>query len=229
MVAVMTMMSIILLYACIEDANFILANEMRRASIEAVFSPSAAALPVRAERKILKARSQAEYIRVKDYGYLTERNGIDKLIALDMGMHMKVRNPIGLATDTNYDVALVSRAYVGRERKNEPMSEAEMKDGNAEPVFIFPQSGKKYHSRGCTYLRAAYVSATLNGDIRKRYTGCAVCHSRKAHNGALVYVFPNYGGAYHLPGCKAMDRHCIEIEKRIAIKRGYTPCEKCGG
>ena len=104
-----------------------------------------------------------------------------------------------------------------------------LNDEDAEAVYIFPKRGEKYHSRGCTFLRAASTSTALSSSVRKKYKGCPLCHSSKAADGALVYYFPSDGEDYHLPGCPALQRNYIEIERGTALKRGYTACSKCGG
>ena len=229
MIAVIVMTSVILLYACMENACYIMSNEMRRAAAEARTSPSAALVPVRVSESIRDSAAQIKETSVQDYGYLVTRNGIDKLIVLRIRLRLKVDNPLRLLSEAEHDVALATRGYVGKQRKNEPMSAASFESNDSEPVFIFPKSGRKYHSAGCTYVRAGYVHQPLTNSTKMRYSGCDVCESKKAGIGYVVCIFPHAGGAYHLPTCKVLDRRCIETEKRVAEKRGYAPCSKCGG
>ena len=142
---------------------------------------------------------------------------------------MKTNNPLGIKAEADYDLALVTRAYVGRERDEDNMTAEEFADDDAEAVYIFPKRGEKYHSKGCTFLRAASTSAALSGSIRRKYKACPLCHSSKAENGALIYYFPSDGEDYHLPGCASLQRNYIEIDKGTALRRGYTACSKCGG
>jgi hypothetical protein len=48
-------------------------------------------------------------------------------------------------------------------------------------------------------------------------------------NGALVYVFPSAGGAYHLGACYIVERYVISMSESDARSKGYTKCAKCGG
>ena len=105
----------------------------------------------------------------------------------------------------------------------------EFADEDAEAVYIFPKRGEKYHSKGCTFLKAASTSAALTDTIRRKYRGCPLCHSSSAGNGTLIYYFPSDGEDYHLPGCASLQRNYIEIDKCTARRRGYTACSKCGG
>ena len=148
-------------------------------------------------------------------------------------MHFRLRlksdNPLGIKAEADYDLSLVTRAYVGRDRDESSMSAEEFADEDSEPVYIFPKRGEKYHSKGCTFLRAASTSAALNASIRRRYKACPLCHSSRAETGSLVYYFPSDGEDYHLPGCPSLQRNYIEIDKGTAHRRGYTACSKCGG
>ena len=44
----------------------------------------------------------------------------------------------------------------------------------------------------------------------------------------LVYI-TRTGERYHVADCRYLKRSRIPIEKREAIKSGYTPCRVCGG
>lgn len=229
MIAVIVMTSIILMFACIENANYIMANELRKASIEAKMSPTAALAPKRIRDEIYSSGGIVKSVQVTDYGYLAKRGGMDKLILLSMKMRMKCNNPLKIMSEGEYDLSLATRAYVGRERKMDALSAEDFMNDASEPVYIFPRSGKKYHDKNCTYVRAGYITTPLTMSIKSKYSGCSVCRSRKMNTGNIVCVFPRAGESYHRPGCKVLDRRYIEIEKRVALKRHYSPCSKCGG
>ena len=222
------MCSIILMFACIEDANFIVATEMRRAAAESIYVNTTPLLPSRVSSRI-KEHSQVQDVDLKDFRFRQSFLGNDEMIAIKIKMEMKTNNPLNLASEADYDVALVSRAYVGKTRKEGNMSAAELMNRNAVAVFIFPQSGEKYHNKGCGVLHAAYQATVLNASLKSKYSACPLCHSKTAQIGARVYYFPNDGEDYHLAGCPSLERNYIEIEKQVAIERGYTPCKKCGG
>ena len=228
-IAVITMSSVILMYVCIEDCTFVAANEMRRSAAEAVIADTSIALPYRIRKEIEDGHSQVHSAQLRDEGYRCERWGIDELLLADFGLRLKTDNPLGIKAEADYDLALATRAYVGRERDESNMSAEEFADEDAEPVYVFPKRGEKYHSGGCTFLRAASTSASLTTSIKRKYKGCPLCHSSRAENGALIYYFPSDGEDYHLPGCPSLQRNYIEINRDTALKRGYTACSKCGG
>lgn len=229
LIAVLVMSSVILMYACIESSSFIAANELRMGSAEAVFADTGILIPYRLKTHIKENFSQVESARTIDYGFRTSRWGQDELILVTMNLKMRTKNPAGIRAAASYDLGLVTRAYVGKIRDVESMTDGEMSGEDAEPVFIFPKRGEKYHSRGCGFLTAASTSGALTSSVRKKYKPCPLCGSRKAGNGTLVYYFPAAGESYHLKGCSALQRNYIEIDKKDAVARGYTPCSKCGG
>ena len=228
-IAVIVMSSVILMYACIEDCAFIAANELRRGAAEAVIADTSIAIPHRIKKELKDNHSQVHSVRLIDAGYRCERWGIDELLITDFRLTLKTNNPLGIKAEADYDLALVTRAYVGRERDEDNMTAEEFADDDAEAVYIFPKRGEKYHSKGCTFLREASTSAALSGAIRRKYKTCPLCHSSRAANGALIYYFPSDGEDYHLPGCASLQRNYIEIDKGTALRRGYTACSKCGG
>lgn len=227
MIAVIVMCSILLMYSCIEDANFIAATEMRRTTAESIYVNTTPLLPIRVSNRIYE-HDQVKDIDIKDFRFRQSFLGNDEMIAIKLKVEMKTNNPLNLASKADYDVALVSRAYVGKIRDEGNMSAAEMMS-QSEAVYIFPQSGEKYHNKGCGVLHAAYQATVLNSSLKSKYSSCPLCHSKKAKIGDRVYYFPNDGEDYHLAGCPSLERNYIEIEKQVAIERGYTPCKKCGG
>ena len=228
-IAVIVMSSVILMYACIEDCAFIAANELRRGAAEAVIADTSIALPHRIRKELEDNHSQVHSARLIEAGLRSERWGIDELLIVDFRLTLKTNNPLGIKAEADYDLALATRAYVGQERDETNMTAEEFADEDAEAVYIFPKRGEKYHSKGCTFLRAASTSAALSGTIRKKYKACPLCHSSRAADGSLVYYFPSDGEDFHLPGCPALQRNYIEIDKGTALRRGYTSCSKCGG
>lgn len=226
--SIIAMASIILLYSCIEDSSFIMANEMRLSAIEGKFADDKYLASIETNRKIRKAHSQVEHLAITDFGYKVNRLGNDNMIMMSMNMRMGVKNPLNLAAKASYDLSLATRAYVGKEGEIEPLDE----DGflrDDEPVYIFPKSGKKYHNKSCAYMRAAATPVSFSKNIKRKYGTCPVCMSKNAKYGSMVYVFPRYGENYHLPGCEVMNRHYITISRKTAKKRGYEACSKCGG
>ena len=229
LIAMVIMLSIILMYACIENSNFILATELRRAAIEARVPETGALIPHRISKRILEENSIAKSANLTDYRYRQTAFGIDELICLKYTLRMEANNPLDLASEAEYDLSLVTRAYVGRERELLPMSEDELSHSESESVYIFPKRGEKFHKKGCNVLHAAYTSTVLSKSLKRKYGSCPKCHSSKASEGSIVYIFENEGENYHLAGCNTLERNYIEVTRKIAKRRGYEACNKCGG
>lgn len=229
LIAVIVMSSAILMYSCIENCSFIAANEIRRGAAEAVIADTLLTIPYRIRKAIEADNSQIDSVKLVDSGYRTSRWGMDELLIVGFRLKLKNKNPIGIKAEADYELSLATRAYVGRIRNDNAMSAGEFADEDSDPVFIFPSRGEKYHSGGCTFLRAAYTSGVLTESMRKKLRACPICHSGRSSIGTLVYYFPSDGEDYHLAGCASLQRNYIEIEKSTATERGYAPCSKCGG
>jgi hypothetical protein len=80
-IAVMVMSSVILMYACIEDCNFIAANELRRGAAECAIADTSISVPYRLKKEIQGKHSKVASMRLTDSGIRTERWGVDELIA----------------------------------------------------------------------------------------------------------------------------------------------------
>ena len=59
-ISVICLSSVILMYACIEDCNFIAASEMRKAACEAIVSDTAVTVPYRIKKEIVNGHSLVE-------------------------------------------------------------------------------------------------------------------------------------------------------------------------
>lgn len=228
-IAVIVMYSIIIMYSCIENANFIAATELRRGAAEAIVTDTSSLIPVRISQKINDSSHYVSSVIPIEYGYRDNMHGLDELIYVRFRMHMKTDNPLNIASVADYDLAMVTRAYVGKIRNTGNMSADEMMSDDTEAVYVFPSRGEKYHDENCNVLRAASKATVLTENLKREYSPCPVCHSKNAGLGSRVYYFPNDGEDYHLPGCATLQRNYIEMEKSTAIERGYGPCSKCGG
>lgn len=229
MIAIMVMSSIISAYSCIEDANYISANHLRKSAAVASKMNVYTAVPRQIGSELNSNHSQVDGFIVSSAVYRKNKLGIDEVIAIDANMKLNTKNPIGFNAEANYRLKTITRAYVGRVRENTHMTVEDFAGEGDKPVYIFPKRGEKYHNKGCTYMNSKVTSTTLTHGLRKKFNPCPVCKSKKAKIGTSVYYYPVEGECYHLNGCRVMERNYIEITKKIAERRGYTPCSKCGG
>lgn len=225
-IAVFIMNSIILMYSVIENANFILGNEIRAAMIYPISKKIGIFTPIIAGEKIKNSsKTVYSYITLNCVNYGTYKSA-DNIIALRLKIHLKTKNPLNINSEADYITGFMARAYVGMVREEDKATEEYMRTGGT-PVYIFPYAGRKYHARSCTYLKSNTENVILNKKIKSKYGSCPLCKSRKASIGQTVVIFPNYGENYHIPNCNALKRNYIEIEKEEAEKRGYVQCSKC--
>ena len=229
MIAIMVMSSIISAYSCIEDANYISANQLRKSAAVASKVNTYTVIHHQISSELSSNHSQIDGFIVSSAVYRKNMLGIDEVIALDANMRLNTKNPIGFKAEANYKIKTVTRAYVGRVRKNTHMTVDDLTGEGDKTVYIFPKRGEKYHNKGCTYMNSKVISTALTTGLRKEFDPCPVCKSKKAKIGISVYYYPVEGECYHLNGCRVMERNYIEITKKIAERRGYTPCSKCGG
>lgn len=228
-VFVVVLLSVILMYAAIENGYYCTADEMRRAMIEVPAVKTALPAGTRARKRISEYSHLVSSCNLAEVRTGAVNGPVDKAIKLSIQVHLKADNPMNLMAEGDYRASVMGRAYEGKERMVSPASAAHMQNRSAEGVYVFPKRGEKYHKRGCTFLKTNTLSFALTPSIRKKYKKCPVCRSGKSANGTMVYVFPEYGESFHLQNCNVLQRKFTEIERETALERGYSPCGKCGG
>ena len=201
------------------------ADEARLAAANAYVLNASFGLSGRIEGRIKEEAPYVTDVDVKDLRYLST----DGEIAFRMKYVLDVPFPLDIYDGFVIDDRLKTRAWIGRSGDDPLGFDAMEESEESETVYVFPAWGEKYHTKDCTYVKADPVQMTLTGDIRRRYHTCPRCGSSELGDGALVYVFPSYGEAYHRPGCDSVKKFTVAMEKEQAERRGYGPCSKCGG
>lgn len=228
--AVLTLISIIPIMSTCENIIFAATDEMRAESLNSVFISNPLRLQNRVEKRIQSENPKLTSCTVNSMMYRYKKAGINDLITLRGNIYFEERNPFGLFGKVDFDFKITGRAFTGTEARQVPLLREEFeKQKEAEPVFIFPNSGKKYHNKDCTYIKANCHMNYLNREIKKRYKACKKCGASKVSMGTPVYCFTKNGKVYHLGKCKVVKRYYIKIDREDALKKGYTPCSKCGG
>lgn len=229
-IAVVMIISIIPIISQAENTLFIMVEEQKAEDIKANFRSNAAALPAISTLRVSEANERLEDFTSYSLKYKYESKGIDNLIEQRYKGSFKNFSPLGIFNDVSIKGKIVSRAFVGSERNITPLSKGDFsKEEESNLVYVFPESGEAYHGKTCRVLKAKAKSEILSQDIRGKFKPCKLCKSKKASVGAHVFCFENDGYAYHLSGCSALTRYYVEMEKEIAIERGYRQCSICGG
>lgn len=138
--------------------------------------------------------------------------------------------PLGFGRVFEYEDMVKYRDFTGR-KYDRPCLGAEglEQDESSEAVWIFPQSGTKYHEEECTYVKAAVHSCVLTASLKRQYAACGMCGSGSLPYGSIVFCFSGEDTCYHRGTCRSIDRHTIVVDRNEAEDKGYTPCSKCGG
>lgn len=232
-IAVLTISSLIKINAINENVMHRALEESRVLAIEsytAIGQISVLKYREELENKIKNENPNISEIEVSDFKYLHSGGGIDKLISFSVSYKIDLKLPIQFYKYIAAEDVVVCRAFVGTDKYkvDNGFSEMEQQD-ESDPVWVFPVSGAKYHKEECSYIKVAAVQTTLNSSLKRKYKECSICLPLQLPNGSQVYCFFGSGKVYHKSSCYTVDRYVEEVEKSHAVKRGYTPCLKCGG
>lgn len=206
-------------------------DEARTVSAEAAANPLSAPL---FELKLIDRISDengdlVSNVDVDHLYYLYPSHGMTGVISADLNYKVDIKLPIPLYDTLPVSESLVFRGFVGKEEALDPLPFEEMEKNNASDlVWIFPRAGGRYHCEDCTYIKSEPRQMILTNQIRRNYDPCKICDSADLPGGSLVYCFRT-GNSYHAGDCPAVDKYVISVEKEDAVKRGYSPCSKCGG
>lgn len=152
------------------------------------------------------------------------------LNALYLRVNIHLALPLGFDRNFEYGERIKYRDFVGL-KYDRPVLGAEglESDEGSHPVWVFPQSGTKYHKKNCTYVKAAVHAIILTGSVKRRFDSCNMCNSGGLPIGSIVFCFSGDDTCYHKGSCRSIKRHTVVIDKTEAEEKGYTPCSKCGG
>ena len=154
----------------------------------------------------------------------------DELISYRIKAMEKLSFPLGFRWEFHLDNKIRFRAFVGKEYRGSPLgAEGLETETSGEAVWIFPQSGRKYHKEECTYVKASVSPMILTGSLKSKYKPCALCRSGEKTAGSIVYCFEGSDTSYHRGTCRSIVRRTVVIDRSEAVKKGYGPCSKCGG
>ena len=138
--------------------------------------------------------------------------------------------PLHFGRIFEYESTVKYRDFVGLQYERSALgAEGLEQTEDSTEVWIFPQSGTKYHDKSCTYVKATVHSCILTNTLKRQYSPCAMCGSGNLPSGSIVFCFYGEDTCYHRGSCRSIKRHTIVVDKGEAEEKGYTPCSKCGG
>ncbi len=213
-----------------EDIVYMGADEMRLALINSYIYGTDLGLTSRLEKRIKEERPDAKDLEVSGFKSGFSIGEYTDLIGVDAAFGLKIVTPIPLQKDAKTKVGFLGRKFIGdKSEKNSFGYENMEKEESENIVYLFPQDGKRYHSKECSYVKPKKTVKALTKGLKKDYLPCDTCKSKKCKIGDSVYIFEAYGKVYHKGDCKTIEKNIVEVDKDIATEKGYTPCSKCKG
>lgn len=121
------------------------------------------------------------------------------------------------------------RIWNGRDDSGAVFSFSRMEQPeNGRIVYIFPDSGNRFHDRRCRYVNSYAEEMRATPEILRKYDPCPLCMEGTASAGDRIYIF-RYGNSYHRGECKSVKKYVIPMDREDAESKNYTPCSVCGG
>lgn len=230
LIGVLTLAYLIKIMSIQESVIHSLTDEARVLCSEARFYVTAPLFESRLKTRIYDENgNHIQELELVNFQYLYS-HGNPGMISMDLNYYVDIKLPMPFMDKLPVSESLLFRGFVGLEKPFDPISFEEMEQ--EEPsllVWVFPRAGGKYHKETCIYISSEPRQFIMSNNIRQRYKPCNICKPSELHDGGLVYCYINWGEAYHKGSCPAIDKYVVSIEKEEAIKKGYTPCSKCGG
>lgn len=232
-IGILSVAYIININSLTENVMSISADESRRVAINSyskIGKGYSLMFPMEVEKRLKEENPQCSNMDVRDFKYLYSKKGMDNLISFNVDYSVMPKLGLNMTGEIHLQETITTRAFVGKDRYEASKGYEEMsKDEDAYMVWIFPVNGSKYHDKGCRYLKAAASRNSLTRDIKRKFKPCKLCDAERIGEGQAVYCFFNSGEVYHRKSCKTVDKYVIEVEKQVALDKGYAPCAVCGG
>ncbi|MGI6737765.1 MAG: hypothetical protein ACOX41_10790 [Anaerovoracaceae bacterium] len=229
-ISVLTIGYFIKAAAARDDVLHAALDESRWLASRAYLVKAAPAFGSRLEQRIHDENSAITEVRVRGLRYLTAQHGNKGMISFRVDYRMRVPLPLDHDREIRGSEAVLCRGWIGRTNVGVPMGfAAMMEDDGGGTVWVFPESGRRYHSHDCTFVSNEPTQTVLTEAVKRNYKPCHKCHPESLSNGSLVYCYTSYGEAYHRGGCRAVEKYTITLSRMQAEERGYSPCSKCGG
>ena len=90
------------------------------------------------------------------------------------------------------------------------------KKEDSKEVYIFPESGRKYHNKSCQCLNPACEKVYITPAIKSRFKQCDICKKKGYKGNQAVFCFFHSGEVYHRGDCPSVDKY---IRRRYKSER----------
>lgn len=206
--AIVTISSLISIQHVKENIYHSASEELRYSMIASYVYKDEVMLPIRLEKR-LKEENKGKNVSTSVRGYYVGSNEGDTndLIKFYVFHKTDIDLPLSFGREFRGQYKFVGRKFTGDNMKKKKLGFAAMESVvNNNLVYVFPQSGEKYHEFACKYLIPKTDTVAISPLIKLRYRSCKLCHSSKMHFGSTGYIFPEYGDAYHRKSCKTVKK-----------------------
>ena len=184
----------------------------------------------RIKKRILRENDHLDFLKITGVADHYSDGLCNELTKYTVKANMSIVLPAGFDRNMEFKGKVKYRGFKGLQYEPHGMGTEGLESEEPEdPVWIFPQSGEKYHSQSCTYVKASVKSCILTSRLKRQYKACEMCDSGKLEPGSIVFCFGGEDTAYHRGNCRSIKRHTAVIDRSEAKEKGYTPCSKCGG
>ncbi len=206
------------------------ADEMRLESISSAFVQSRALISGKVIARVKSSDSSIKgFIAYSDI-YREPSGHMDEMISMNWRGQLKQPSLTGIFDDIRISGRLIGRAFVGYERSATPADRSIFETSqDGIPVFVFPNEGRKFHGKDCRILTSNVNIEVLTQKFKRSHKPCKICKAKSIPLMNRVYVFKGGDIRYHRESCSTVKRRFIQMDKSIAVKRGYQRCKICGG
>jgi hypothetical protein len=226
--AVLTLMYFIRVSSIQESVNHILSDEMRRVIAE----PEQSAFLYTSAKNRVDTELKGDIDEDEYDIYITpDFIGGGEYGNIAASISWSKQTPWGRYFGKAYQSTenVIARLWIGKSNQSSAMPWADMEnDGNDHTVWVFPESGAKYHNVSCTHVKNSAREAILTKTVKSKYSNCKTCKSSSLPEGSIIYIH-DYGDRYHASTCSTVTKYVVSMSESDAKSRHYTACAKCGG
>ena len=206
--AIATIASLISVEQTKESIYHSASEELRYSMIASYSVRDEIALPIRLEHR-LKEEHKGDKVTMYVKGFYVDSNEGDTNDLIKFFVYHKTDLNFPLSFGRTHDgiYKFAGRKFTGDNMKKKSLGfEALESVGERNIVYVFPQSGEKYHQEQCRYLIPQTDQVALSPMVMIRYKPCNLCKHMRTGFGNTVYIFPEYGNAYHYRDCPTVKK-----------------------
>ena len=107
-------------------------------------------------------------------------------MAIDASFSKRV--PLAIRS-LDMDMKIRSRTFTGASLDEDSDKDSFNKKEDSKEVYIFPESGRKYHNKSCQCLNPACEKVYITPAIKSRFKQCDICKKKGYKGNQAVFCF----------------------------------------